>query len=116
MSEYHGCSLPAVCRGGRERRSRLTRRIAVELPPDRPLLTAEARGVLLEKLALRVRQSGTDRKWDELSRLLQNNAEMFDAHGHRRNVDTRTPIVWLTRHPKVKQRGKIIITRRFKTE
>ncbi|NLX96767.1 MAG: DEAD/DEAH box helicase, partial [Rhodopirellula sp.] len=34
----------------------------------------------LEELAYRVRQSGTDRKWDELSRLLQNNSEMFDAH------------------------------------
>ena len=40
----------------------------------------------LEKLALRVRQSGSDRKWDELSKLLQNNAEMFDAHGHRRKL------------------------------
>ena len=34
----------------------------------------------------RVRQSGTDRKWDELSRLLQNNSEMFDADGHRRKL------------------------------
>ncbi len=40
----------------------------------------------LERTALRVRQSGTDRKWDELSRLLQNNTEMFDAHGHRRKL------------------------------
>jgi SNF2 family DNA or RNA helicase len=40
----------------------------------------------LEKLALRVRQSGADRKWDELSKLLQNNAEMFDAQGHRRKL------------------------------
>jgi superfamily II DNA or RNA helicase len=40
----------------------------------------------LEKLALQVRQSGTDRKWDELSRLLQNNSEMFDTHGHRRKL------------------------------
>jgi superfamily II DNA or RNA helicase len=40
----------------------------------------------LEQLALKVRQSGADRKWDELSRLLQNNAEMFDAHGHRRKL------------------------------
>jgi len=40
----------------------------------------------LELLALRVRQSGSDRKWDELSRLLQNQAEMFDAHGHRRKL------------------------------
>lgn len=40
----------------------------------------------LERTALRVRQSGTDRKWDELSRLLQNNSEMFDAAGHRRKL------------------------------
>ncbi len=40
----------------------------------------------LEKLALRVRQSSSDRKWDELSRLLQNQTEMFDAHGHRRKL------------------------------
>ena len=40
----------------------------------------------LERMALRVRQSGTDRKWDELSRLLQNNTEMFDAEGHRRKL------------------------------
>jgi superfamily II DNA or RNA helicase len=40
----------------------------------------------LERRALRVRQSGTDRKWDELSRLLQNNSEMFDSQGHRRKL------------------------------
>ena len=40
----------------------------------------------LEKLAYRVRQSGADRKWDELSRLLQNNSEMFDTEGHRRKL------------------------------
>ena len=40
----------------------------------------------LEDLAYRVRQSGTDRKWDELSRLLQNNSEMFDTEGHRRKL------------------------------
>ena len=40
----------------------------------------------LERVALRVRQSGTDRKWDELSRLLQNNSAMFDADGHRRKL------------------------------
>jgi superfamily II DNA or RNA helicase len=40
----------------------------------------------LERTALRVRQSSTDRKWDELSRLLQNNTEMFDADGHRRKM------------------------------
>ena len=40
----------------------------------------------LEQVALRVRQSNADRKWDELSRLLQNQTEMFDAHGHRRKL------------------------------
>ncbi len=40
----------------------------------------------LENLALRVRQSNCDRKWDELSSLLQNQAEMFDSHGHRRKL------------------------------
>src|SRR5207248_66453 len=40
----------------------------------------------LEQMAHKVRASGTDRKWDELSRLLQNNSEMFDAHGHRRKL------------------------------
>ena len=40
----------------------------------------------LEALALKVRRSGTDKKWEELSALLQNQAEMFDAHGHRRKM------------------------------
>lgn len=40
----------------------------------------------LEALAYKVRHSNSDRKWDELSRLLQNNSEMFDAHGHRRKL------------------------------
>ncbi len=40
----------------------------------------------LEAAALKVRQSKSDRKWDELSRLLQNNSEMFDAAGHRRKL------------------------------
>ena len=40
----------------------------------------------LEDAAIKVRQSYTDRKWDELSRLLQDQAEMFDAHGHRRKL------------------------------
>jgi superfamily II DNA or RNA helicase len=37
----------------------------------------------LESLAQRVRQSGTDRKWEELAQLLQNQAEMFDAQDRR---------------------------------
>ena len=40
----------------------------------------------LEALAFKVRASEKDRKWDELSKLLQNNQEMFDAHGHRRKL------------------------------
>jgi superfamily II DNA or RNA helicase len=40
----------------------------------------------LEALALRVRRGGTDKKWEELSSLLQNDAEMFDAQGHRRKM------------------------------
>ncbi len=37
----------------------------------------------LEVLALRLRQSGTDRKWEELAELLQNRREMFDEHDRR---------------------------------
>ncbi|MFN0052907.1 MAG: helicase-related protein [Planctomycetales bacterium] len=40
----------------------------------------------LEAAANRVRQSGTDRKWDELSKLLQDRNKMFDAYGHRRKL------------------------------
>src|SRR6266700_3239352 len=40
----------------------------------------------LEELALQVRRSGTDRKWEELAALLQNNAEMFEASGARRKL------------------------------
>ncbi|HEV3257884.1 MAG TPA: helicase-related protein [Gemmataceae bacterium] len=40
----------------------------------------------LEDAAFKVRHSSTDKKWEELSRLLQNNSEMFDAQGHRRKL------------------------------
>ena len=40
----------------------------------------------LEELAQQVRQSGTDRKWEELSKLLQDATEMFDASGARRKL------------------------------
>ena len=40
----------------------------------------------LKKLAQKVCSSGHDRKWEELSSLLQGNAEMFDANGHRRKL------------------------------
>jgi len=46
----------------------------------------------LENLALRVKRSGLDRKWDELSKLLQGKSdaraqeEMFDSVGHRRKL------------------------------
>ena len=42
--------------------------------------------VHLEALALQVRRSQRDKKWEELSNLLQNNPEMFDATGHRRKM------------------------------
>jgi superfamily II DNA or RNA helicase len=40
----------------------------------------------LERLAFQVRMSGSDRKWEELASLLQNNSEMFDPHGQRRKL------------------------------
>jgi SNF2 family DNA or RNA helicase len=40
----------------------------------------------LEGLALKVRRSGSDKKWEELSSILQNHGEMFDAQGHRRKM------------------------------
>jgi superfamily II DNA or RNA helicase len=40
----------------------------------------------LEALARQVRSSGRDRKWEELSDLLQNAPEMFDAKGVRRKL------------------------------
>lgn len=40
----------------------------------------------LEALALKVRASGVDRKWDELSKILQNTPEMFDSGGARRKL------------------------------
>lgn len=40
----------------------------------------------LDQLALKVRRSGTDKKWEELSKLLQNEATLFDVHGHRRKL------------------------------
>ncbi|MFH1743357.1 MAG: helicase-related protein [bacterium] len=41
---------------------------------------------ILEKSAAKVRRSGTDKKWEELSNLLQNTPEMFDAEGVRRKL------------------------------
>ena len=40
----------------------------------------------LEQLALNVRRSGKDKKWEELRNLLENNPEMWDAGGHRRKL------------------------------
>ena len=40
----------------------------------------------LEELSRRVRESGKDRKWDELSSLLQNSQDMFDPNGLRRKL------------------------------
>jgi superfamily II DNA or RNA helicase len=40
----------------------------------------------LERLAAKVRNSGIDRKWEELSKLLQNDSEMFNSEGYRRKL------------------------------
>lgn len=40
----------------------------------------------LEKMAQEVRRSGKDTKWEQLSTLLQDRAEMFDAGGNRRKL------------------------------
>jgi superfamily II DNA or RNA helicase len=40
----------------------------------------------LERMAERVRRSGKDAKWAQLSALLQDNPEMFDIHGQRRKL------------------------------
>lgn len=40
----------------------------------------------LEDLALRVKQSGFDKKWEQLSGILQDDQEMFDIHGARRKL------------------------------
>lgn len=40
----------------------------------------------LERIAARVRESGTDKKWEELSGLLQNRAEMRDSSGSWRKL------------------------------
>ncbi|MCZ2207311.1 helicase-related protein [Cylindrospermopsis raciborskii] len=40
----------------------------------------------LEDLANTVRRSGKDRKWEEFSHLLQDEAEMFDVGGYRRKI------------------------------
>jgi superfamily II DNA or RNA helicase len=40
----------------------------------------------LVNLAEQVRASGVDRKWEELSNLLQNTPEMFDSYGNRRKM------------------------------
>lgn len=40
----------------------------------------------LETHAYRLRQSGTDRKWEELSKLIQDNQLMFDSNGNRRKL------------------------------
>jgi hypothetical protein len=48
-------------------------------------------------------------------RLVGYTVSFIDAHGHRRSVDVKHPLTWLVRHPRVKQRGKVIITRRFAT-
>jgi SNF2 family DNA or RNA helicase len=55
----------------------------------RTIQELEAEIIILEGLEEQARQvvhSEQDRKWDELSRLLQNTPEMHDAEGHRRKI------------------------------
>ena len=40
----------------------------------------------LEELARQLRDSGTDRKWEELSHILQDTPEMYDSEGNRRKL------------------------------
>ena len=40
----------------------------------------------LEELARQLRDSGTDRKWEELSQILQHTPEMYDSEGNRRKL------------------------------
>jgi SNF2 family DNA or RNA helicase len=40
----------------------------------------------LEELARQLRDSGTDRKWEELSQILQRTPEMYDSEGNRRKL------------------------------
>ena len=40
----------------------------------------------LEELARQLRDSGADRKWEELSKLLQHTPEMYDTYGSRRKL------------------------------
>jgi superfamily II DNA or RNA helicase len=64
-------------------------RVVDQASAARTIAELQAEIAILERLeaaALKVRQSNTDKKWDELSRLLQNNSEMFDAQGHRRKL------------------------------
>lgn len=55
----------------------------------------------LETEAHKVWRSGTDCKWEQLSSILQNDEEMFDAHGHRRKLvifsEHRDTVNYLTR-------------------
>lgn len=54
----------------------------------------------LERMANDVRQSGEDRKWDELSQLLQDNHEMFDPDGNRAKLiiftEHKDTLIYLT--------------------
>ena len=56
----------------------------------------------LESMASTVRAAGTDTKWEQLSRLLQDNPEMFDATGARRKLviftEHRDTLNYLTDH------------------
>ncbi|MDR0764608.1 MAG: DUF3883 domain-containing protein [Synergistaceae bacterium] len=52
----------------------------------------------LERMANDVRQSGVDRKWDELSKLLQDNDNMFGAAGPEPGLRQREKLIVFTEH------------------
>src|SRR6266566_2364245 len=88
----------AIYQSLRRRRERLEKRVREELLEEQVVDLASAARTIreleteiailtrLEVLAQRVRLSGTDRKWEELAALLQDNAEMFEASGARRKL------------------------------
>ena len=55
----------------------------------------------LERMAERLRESGDDRKWEELSGLMRDRPEMFDGDGNRRKIivftEHRDTLEYLTR-------------------
>lgn len=72
-----------------EEQEALEENLVDEATAAKTVVELEAEIVILKELegqAKAVVASGQDRKWDELSRILQNNAEMRDAAGRQRKI------------------------------